>query len=319
MGRADAPAGAVVVEVEIDDGQAHPPSERFGEKHPRTRRGAGDEPLGDLHVRVPDQDDVDPGDLLGQQRRRVLGEGQRVAVGGGPPAGARRRAWSRTRVAGHDDDIGAGRAQPGHPARALLDDAAEPQPAVDIRLVPQGDPGIGEAEHADRDAALERDERERRERGLPAVPGHGVRTQQREVQLVLEPPEQVDAVVELVVAQRRRVVAERVHRGGHRVDAAAVDPGVAIGQGSALDGVTGVEEHDRSGPPLGADRGDEGRDLGQADVVVRGIVVLGAGVVVPVADVAVQVGRAENRHTHVSRLSRRFGRQLRWPRDRDDE
>ena len=75
-----------------------------------------------------------------------------------------------------------------------------------------------------------------------------VGAEQREVELGLERAQGVDAVVELVVAERGGVVADEVHRVGHRVDAAAgdrLDPGVVVGQRGALDGVAGVERQDR--------------------------------------------------------------------------
>ena len=113
----------------------------------------------------------------------------------------------------------------------------------------------------------------------------------------VEGPQQVEAVVELVVAEGGGVVADGVHGLGHGVHGSAgdrLDLGVVVRERRALDGVTGVEGDGVAGADLLADHLDEGRGLGDADVAVARVVVLGVLVVVPVVDVAVQVGGAEN-------------------------
>ena len=128
-----------------------------------------------------------------------------------------------------------------------------------------------------------------------------VRAEEREVELVLEGAQRVEAVVELVVAERGGVVPDLVHRPCHRVDRAVgdrVDLGVVVGQRRALDGVAGVEGEDRLAPALLAHRLDQRGHLGQPDVVVGGVVELGVLEVVPVEDVAVQVGGAEHGQPH---------------------
>jgi hypothetical protein len=100
-----------------------------------------------------------------------------------------------------------------------------------------------------------------------------------------------------VVAERGRVEADRVHRGRHRMDLALarrLDLREVVGELRALDGVAGVDQDRAFGAPIGADRVDERRDLRQPDVVAVPVVVLAVVVVVPVEDVAVQVGRAEH-------------------------
>ena len=57
----------------------------------------------------------------------------------------------------------------------------------------------------------------RLERGPARAVVERVRGEQREVELLLERAQVRDAVVELVVPDRRGVVADGVHRGGHRV------------------------------------------------------------------------------------------------------
>ena len=153
-----------------------------------------------------------------------------------------------------------------------------------------------------------------------------VGAEQREVALRLEGAQGVEAVVELVVAQRRRVVADGVHGLGHRVHGPAgdrVDLGVVVGQRRALDRVAGVEQERVGRPPLGAHRRHQGGDLGQADVVVGRVVVLGVLEVVPVEDVAVGVRRAQHGEPEPSWLGRaglrpRLGRGVR-PRRAPEE
>jgi len=73
-----------------------------------------------------------------------------------------------------------------------------------------------------------------------------------------------------------------------------LDLGVVVGERSALDGVAGVEGDRVGGADLGADGLDERGGLGDADIAVLRVVVLGVLVVVPVVDVPVQVGGAED-------------------------
>ena len=89
-----------------------------------------------------------------------------------------------------------------------------------------------------------------------------------------------------------------------------LDLGVVVGERRALDGVAGVEGEGVAGPPLGADGLDERGRLGQADVVVLAVVVLGVLEVVPVVDVAVQVGRADHGERVVVGAARVAGRRL---------
>src|SRR6478609_5280182 len=99
------------------------------------------------------------------------------------------------------------------------------------------------------------------------------------------------------LAESGGVVADLVHRGRHRVGRAArdrVDLGVVVREGRALDRVARVDRQRALGADLGTDRLDDRRRLGDADVVGLAVGVLGVLEVVPVVDVAVQVGRAEH-------------------------
>jgi hypothetical protein len=142
----------------------------------------------------------------------------------------------------------------------------------------------------------------RREGGLSGRVVDRVRAQQRERQLRLELPQQRDAVVELVVAQGRGVISDRVHRRGHRVDAAGsdrLDLGVVVRQGSALDRVARIDEERAGSSSVLTDLVDQRGDLRETEVVLGLVVVLGILEVVPVEGVAVQVRRAHDREVVV--------------------
>ncbi len=242
---------------------------------------------------MADQDRVDVGHLLGDQGRGVLRVGQRIAV---------RRRGVRTRVGGDHDDVAAELLQLRHEDLRLLDQTREVDLPRDVRAVPDGDARVGEPEDADLEVRtlrhpelLDDVRREHRQAGSGV---DRIGPEQRVGQLLLEGTEQRDAVVELVVAERCRVVPDQVHGVGHRVHAAGgdrLDLGEVVGERRSLDGVAGVEDEQRVAADPLALRLDQGLHLGDADVVVGGVVVLGVLVVVPVEDVPVEIGRAEDR------------------------
>ena len=130
-------------------------------------------------------------------------------------------------------------------------------------------------------------------------------------ELLLEGAQGVEAVVVLVVAERGGVVADLVHRGRHGVRRAAgdrVDLGVVVRERCALDRVAGVDRQGALGADLGTDRLDDRRRLGDADVVGLAVGVLDVLEVVPVVDVAVQVGRAEDGQSDDLAVGARTGR-----------
>jgi hypothetical protein len=200
------------------------------------------------------------------------------------------------------DDVGTLAPHLGHVPGGLLDEAAEAHLPLDVGLVPDGDPGVGQAEDADLDRLAvrgpDRPDDVRRERGLAVLVVGRVRRQQREVELLLERAQVRDAVVELVVAQRRGVVADRVHGRGHGVlDARRdrLDLRVVVRERGALDGVARVDEERVAVAAVRPDLVHERRDLGQTHVVVGAVVVLRVLEVVPVQSAAVQVRRAHDR------------------------
>ncbi len=99
-----------------------------------------------------------------------------------------------------------------------------------------------------------------------------VGAEQREVTLLLERAQGLDAVVELVVAEGGGVVAHVVDGDGHGVHGGAlalggddgVHTGVVVRQRGALDDVAGVDEQDVVLALGGALLLDEGGDAGDA-------------------------------------------------------
>ena len=234
--------------------------------------------------------------LRGDQGRGVLRVRQRVAV---------RRGGVGAGVGRHDDQVAALALELRDELLGLLDQPGELHLPLDVGLVPDRDAGVGQAEDADLEGAAVADlvglDDVRREHGALRRRVDGVGAEQREVQLRLEGAQRVDAVVELVVAERRGVVPDEVHRVGHRVLRALgdrVDLGVVVGQRGALDGVTGVEGEDRLALAVGPHPLDQRGHLRDADVVLGLVVELGVLEVVPVEDVAVQVGGAEHGEPH---------------------
>jgi hypothetical protein len=114
---------------------------------------------------------------------------------------------------------------------------------------------------------------------------HRVGAEQRKVELAGEGLEQGDAVVELVVAQCRGVVADVVHDRRHGVHMAVADwgdPGEVVGQRRPLDRVARVDHQGAVTAALGTHGLHERGHLGQTDVVRGGVGVLKVLEVVPV-------------------------------------
>ena len=107
-----------------------------------------------------------------------------------------------------EDDVTAERAE-RYVLLRLLDKSREQHLAGDVVLVPDGDAGVGEAEDADLDVGRAGDpdalDGVRLEGGGRRV--ERVRGKEREMALALELAEDLDAVVELVVAEGGGVVA----------------------------------------------------------------------------------------------------------------
>ncbi len=300
----DLPAAVLTDQIEVHLGDPLAPLRRLRGQDLLAGRGVGDELLRDLQVGVPEEDRVDAGHLLGDQADRVLVR-QLGTVAGGAAV---------TAVRDHDHDVRAAAPNLRHPLGGGLDHAEEVQLALDVALVPDRDTRVGQAQDADaqgRRVLAERDllDDVRREGRLAVLGAHRVGRQGREAELPDPQVQQRQAVVELVVAEHDRVVAQHVHRLGHRVLLTGGGDrlllGVVRGQRRALDRVAGVE-HQRAAGRLGAQLVDQRGGLGDADVVVRGVVVLGVLVVVPVVDVAVQVRSAQDGQVEGLRRLRRL-------------
>lgn len=289
----DGPAVAVRDEVERRLGHRLRPEHRLGDEHLLTR-GVGDDLLRTVLVAVPGDDDVDPGHHAGDVPQRVLVQrGPVVAlVGHGAVAG----------VGDHDDDVGL-LGDDRHPLLRRLDEVAELQLSLDEGAVPHAHSGGHHPDDAHGHlliADLPVDECVRLVVGLAGVDVDDIRSEQWEVDVALVGGEQRQVVVVLVVAHRLDVVAEIVEGGRHRVLDLAVQDGlgpvadaVVVGQRRALDGVAVVDEQDRLRALLGADLADDRREPGEAETAALGERLVAE--VVPVVDVAVDVGRGEQR------------------------
>jgi hypothetical protein len=185
--------------------------------------------------------------------------------------------------------------QDRHEVLRGLERVLELEPRVVRRVVPRRDAGRGQPEDADAHAAATAGARPVRARpGLARF--QGVRRQPRELRVLARALEHGQAEVVLVVADRERVVAERVHARHLRVGEAvafrlalgAAD-GVQVRERRALDAVAGVDQ-DRPRVLLLAHALNQRRDAGEPVVVDRL-----RGLVVPGQEVAVDVGRVEDR------------------------
>ena len=291
MRRRDGPLPLHLGEFEVHDGDPHAPFERLGQEHLLAGGLVGDEAFGDLQVGVADQDGVDAGDFLGELGGGVLGERQGIAVGGS----GRRPGMTRD-----DHDVRAGGFHLWDDSPGLFDDAVEVELALDVVAVPQRAARRHEADEAHRHPAVVRLDPLQDVGGERAPARHGVvdvGAQEREVQLLLPGAQEVNAVVELVVAQPHGVVADRVHGQRHGVFHGCrdgLDLGEVVGQGRALDGVPGVDGQRVRRAALGPQGIDQGGGLGNPDLVPGGVGIGDVLEVVPVEDVVVQVGGAEH-------------------------
>ena len=225
---------------------------------------------------MADDQHIDPGDLASDARDRVLA---------GDPGGdgVVGRLPVEPRVGHHDHHVGAGAAHPRDLRGDRRLDVPNGHATAEVIPIPDQGAGIGDADDGDLDPCAG-DDRRARERA-PAVEPVGVRGEEGEACLRPGPIEGRDAVVELVVPDRGRVVAHRVHRRDHRARGEGIDPGRHIGHRVPLEEVPGVDQDHAvgGGPAQGV---DDGGGAGEATGRVRRV-----GVVVPAAEAAVDVGR----------------------------
>ena len=193
----------------------------------------------------------------------------------------------------------------GHVTLCCLDDVAGGDVALEPRLVPDHDLGRHQPDHADpqplqdpvfiHQIAFEHDRRRQERRAVERLDvgadegergGAQGRRQERQ------------PVVELVVADRGRVVAEQVHGPDHRMVVRRRQMSRerhVIAERIALDDVAVVEQ--QAVGDLGARGRDQRRDLGQADRIVLPILII-----IVVVDEHVQVGGLEQPDAQSRRL-----------------
>ena len=219
-------------------------------------------------VLVAGQDHVDAVDL-GQMQSRVLLAALALAAGD-------------ARMAERDDDVSARLPQIRHVLDRRVDDVDRRGLAVEMRLVPLHDLRRHEADDADLHllpgaalvGELAVEDQPRLVEGL-ALRRHDVRADDREFRRPERIGQELEAVVELVIAHRAAIVVEHVHGGDHRVHVAGLHAfaiGDEVAQGRALDQVAVVEE--KRIPGLRAGGLHERRGASEADRVVGGVAVI---------------------------------------------
>ncbi len=232
---------------------------------------------------VPGEDHVDPVDLREVQGRVLLA--------------ALSFAARDARMAQRHDDVGAGFLDIRHMLLRRIDDVRRRRLAVEMGLVPLHDLRRHEADHADfqlmRRACLVDhvaiENEPRLLQGL-AIGLDDIGADEREFRRPERVLQEVETVVEFVVAERAAIVIEGVHGGDHRMDVAflhAAAVGDEIAQGRALNQIAVVEQ--QAVLRLGAGGLDEGGRARKADRVVGRV-----AVVVVRQDVHVEIGRLQD-------------------------
>ena len=194
------PRRAAVLQANGGHGKAARPLPRLHEHHAVDRR------VDDFAVRVAVDDEVDAGHLARHIARHVL-----IADTGGVEG---RRATD-TRVQDRHHEFSPRRADRVHRYAHIRRDVAHRHAAAEIAAVPDIDAGVRRADDPDLHAAAFDDHEGRK--GARAVEAARVGRQEREARLRNGLFEERHAVVELVVADGRRVVLHRVHRRHHRM------------------------------------------------------------------------------------------------------
>jgi hypothetical protein len=296
--RDDRPAAVIgLLEQEVDQAHVRAPEpghdRRLAIERAGREVGAGDTlevlAVGEDEMLMAGEDDVDALDRC-KLERGILGAGRLI----GGDAG----------VAEGDDEVGAFRLHLRHVFLRRLDDVERVDLAHEVRGVPGHDLRRQKADEAELDsvlgtcAILEH-------LGDDAVGGEVGRTvgldeigrHHGEFRAGERLVEELEAVVELVVAERAHFVAQRVHRRDHwvRLVVEALLVGDVIAHRIALDDVAIVDEDGIAG--LGADLLDDCRGAGEAQGVVRRI-----GIIVVREDGDMDVGGF---HDSEVRLARR--------------
>ncbi len=246
---------------------------------------------------MPGHQGVDPLD----HRQRNAGVLHAFRPGGRADAG----------VAERHDDVGALLLHLRNEGARRRHDVADADVALEVAPVPRHDLGRDETDQADADRMgfprtvgqrAVQDDVGRHQRLVLRRIGTkrlgDVGRDHRELRPGQRFHQEVEPVVELVVAKGRCVEADRVHRGDDGVHVAVLHApfvGDIVAHRVALQEVAVVDQHRVR--RLGADRPDDGRRARQADSVHRPV-----GIVVVGEDVHVQVGGFHDAQVRLARL-----------------
>ncbi len=204
------------------------------------------------------------------------------------------------------DDVRTLRAQPRQPGAGRVQDVACVDTPTGSVSVPFGDLWRRKADHAhpqDMGTTLgvkdlpPQDGEGRDQRFIPggagSKPRRDVRRYEGKTGFDQHLGQKAQAVVEFVVPQRRRVIAQRIEGGDHRMRAAAAGVGCEIGQGTALQEIAVVEQ--KAVLRFAAGLGDLLRYRPKAQIRIRsiGAIVIGhqAGMEVTGGDQSKRCGR----------------------------
>jgi hypothetical protein len=198
-------------------------------------------------------------------------------------------------VTEHDDQIDAALEFAKFRARRF-DDVENSQPSANMGLVPLGDLGRRDPDHAHfeplrrsglvEEGALDHDGR--RKEGRAAAFAH-IAADDRKSGLLVSAPERLEAIVEIVVPERRGVIVQRIHGGYDGVNRLRVCNdrlGREIAERRPLKTVAVVEQ--KAALRLSAGLSDQRRGAREADRIVRAI-----AIIVVRIEVGVEVGEPE--------------------------
>ena len=219
-------------------------------------------------------------------------------------------------MAERDYDIGALGLHPRQIGTRRLDDVAGQKMPVEMLAIPDRDLRRHETDQPDADGMVGarpicqhpvENGIGRLQRGVVqrarAHTRDGIGAENRELRTAERIAQKIETVVELMVAKRSAVEAQRVHRPDDRMRPALRDAaliGDIIAHRTALQEVAIVEQH--TVPRLCPRIGNQPGDTGQPDRIRRTV-----GVVVIGLNVDVQIGRAEDAQMHLSGVHEHIG------------
>jgi hypothetical protein len=250
---------------------------------------AADRRVGELSMGMPENHHVDSGNLASDARRHVLTReaGRDRVVRGG---------LGETGMQHDDDDRGTLSARFDYSGVDARHDIAHFHASQELVSVPDHGSGGRASDNGDADAGL-RHHRPRCVR-VPVVGGVHVGGDKWKGRLRDDPAEVAKPIVELVIADDRRVVAHDVHRGDDRVGTSRVTQR-DVRQRRALQVIAGVHE-DNS---FGVSRSQRIHDRRRPGKAARGV--RRAGEIIPPAQPAVDIGGSRDDESQRVRADRR--------------